>query len=137
MRKVLARTEATAALIVAWILVFIVPFRWSRRFFGPMTSATDQPPHRPSPPHLARAKIVTRRLYHVAHSLPWHSSCLVLALSGRMILARRGIRGSVVRFGVKVENGRVDAHAWLMLGTTTLLGEKEAEGYQPLADLTT
>lgn len=137
MKKVLARTEATAALIVAWILVFIVPFRWSRRLFGPMTSSTDQPPHCPSQPQLARARSVTRRLHQIAHGLPWHSSCLVLALSGRMLLARRGIRGSVVRFGVKVENGRVAAHAWLMLGTATLLGEKEAEGYHPLADLTT
>ncbi|WP_211099791.1 lasso peptide biosynthesis B2 protein, partial [Azospirillum sp. TSO5] len=137
MREALARIEATAALIIAWVLVFIIPFRWSRRCFGPVTSATDQPPHLPSPSHVARAKIVTRRLHRVAHCLPWHSSCLVLALSGRMVLARRGIRGSVVRFGVKVENGRVDAHAWLMLGTTSLLGEKEAEGYHPLADLTT
>lgn len=136
MRKELARAEAIAALIVAWILVFIVPFRWGRRCFGRVISATEQPPFPPTSPQLARAQWVTRRLYHIAHGLPWHSSCLVLALSGRMLLARRGIRGSVVRFGVKVENGRVDAHAWLMLGTTTLLGGNEAEGYHPLADLT-
>lgn len=130
----LAHTEAVAALILSGILVFVLPFRWSRRLFGDLAAAEDTT-RQPDPAQMARARAVTRRLRRIAHRLPWHSTCLVMALSGRMLLARRGISGGVVRIGVRMENGRVAAHAWLMLGTTTLLGGDEAPDYRPLADL--
>lgn len=130
----LAHTEAVTVLILSAILVFVLPFSWSRGLFGGLNAAGTPAPV-PDPAQMARAQVVTRRLRRIAHRLPWHSTCLVLALSGRMLLARRGIGGGVVRIGVRMENGRIAAHAWLMLGTATLLGGDEAPDYRPLADL--
>lgn len=126
--------EMIAALILSRILVFVVPFRWSSKLFGDL-GAAQEPAAAPTPAALARAHAVTRRLRRISRRLPWHSTCLVLALTGRLLLARRGVSGSVVRFGVKMENGKLAAHAWLMLGQTTLLGGEEALDYRPLADL--
>lgn len=133
-KTVLAHAEAAAALTLSAILVFVLPFSWCRRLFGGLNAAGAPAPV-PDPAQMARAMMVARRLRRVAHRLPWHSTCLVLALSGRMLLARRGIGGGVIRIGVRMENGRVAAHAWLMLGTATLLGGDEAPDYRPLADL--
>ncbi|CAK0739137.1 hypothetical protein CCP1ISM_10030001 [Azospirillaceae bacterium] len=39
-----------------------------------------------------------------------------------------------MRFGVRREGGRLEAHAWLMLGDAVLLGGSQANAYVPLAD---
>lgn len=135
-RGLLLFLESALALSFAWVLVFVIPFRWTRRLFGCVSSSDDMQSKSITPEQITRARAVTQRLRRVADRLPWHSTCLVRALSGRMLLARRGLRGGVVRFGVKAgADGCVAAHAWLIFGPVTLLGEDEAEGFQPLADL--
>ncbi|MFV3131472.1 lasso peptide biosynthesis B2 protein [Niveispirillum sp. KHB5.9] len=57
-------------------------------------------------------------------------------VAARLLLARRGIRGSGIRFGVRKQGGALEAHAWLVLDDTILLGGEEAADYVPLADMT-
>jgi hypothetical protein len=40
--------------------------------------------------------------------------CLVRAIALQTMLAARGIRGSVVRVGVRNQEGRFTAHAWVV-----------------------
>jgi hypothetical protein len=87
-------------------------------------------------PVLARARAMAVRTRRVAEALPWHSTCLAQAVAGRLLLARRGIRGGAIRFGVRKADGDLQAHAWLILGGTILMGGEEAGAYVPLADLT-
>jgi hypothetical protein len=126
------RLETMLALVLAWGLVFVAPGAWSLRLFGGVV-----PPAARMGDHAAlpRARHVMRRLEAVAARLPRESTCLVKAIAGRMLLARRGIRGAAVRFGVRRNQGGLEAHAWLMLGPAILLGAEEAEGFRPLADL--
>nr|WP_211112189.1 lasso peptide biosynthesis B2 protein [Azospirillum soli] len=126
--------EAFLALALARVLLFSLP--WSRtsallgRFAAP--AGTGAPP---SPRDTQRARAVARRVRGMADRLPWHSTCLVRAVAGMLLLARRGIPGSGIRFGVRKEDGRLSAHAWLILGSEVLLGGEEADTYVPLADL--
>lgn len=133
-REICARMEAIAALVLAWVLVFVVPFRWTKRLFG-----TVSPPRPDQITNAdlaqARAVAVTRRLQRIANEMPWKSTCLVRALAGHLLLERRGLRGAVVRLGVSMENGRVSAHAWLVFGPDVLLGGESMDGFTPLADL--
>lgn len=133
----LLRLEAALALILAWILVFLVPLRHMHRLFGVMGGAGTG--HEAAPitdPVLNRARAVARRAGHVADRLPWHSTCLVRAVALRLLLARRGIAGAVIRFGVRKQEQALLAHAWLILRGTILIGGEEAGIYVPLADLT-
>lgn len=135
-RAVVLFCETILALSCAWVLVFVMPFRWTRRLFGSVEASANLKTPEILPVQLTRAHAVAQRLRRVADWLPWHSTCLVRAIAGRMLLARRGLRGSVIRFGVKIEaGGQVAAHAWLIFGPVTLLGEDEAVDFQPLADL--
>lgn len=43
------------------------------------------------------------------------SQCLVRSLAIQRMLKRRGIRGSELKIGVRVENGKLLAHAWVQL----------------------
>lgn len=135
MHEHMARLEAVLALTLAAALVFLTPFRWTARLFGRVSPPGDKT----SPPvdknHLQRAQAVTRRLTRVADRLPWTSTCLVRALAGKMLLARRGVRGGAVRFGVAKCDGRLAAHAWLMFGGAVLIGGETAQEFKPLADL--
>ncbi|WP_445682406.1 lasso peptide biosynthesis B2 protein [Radicibacter daui] len=138
MRLRLAYLEAALALAVAWAMVFVVPVRWTLPLFGTARkSVDDASSSQPlSPAEMARARGVAVLLNRMDRRLPWHNTCLVRALAGRMMLARRGIRGGVVRFGVGFEGGKLAAHAWLILADVTLLGGAEAGDFKPLADLT-
>lgn len=134
MKSLLARIETVFVLVIAWMIVFILPFRWGRRLFGsvgvPARSAMPV-----AEDDLKRALMLARRLNRVADRLPWTSTCLVRALAGRMLMAHRRMRGGRVRLGVRREGDGLAAHAWLIFGPVVVLGDGVAEDYMPLADL--
>lgn len=136
-RARLFRLEAALALCVAWLLVFRLPFRQMARLFGgvspdpgPALAGADAQPASV----LARARGVGRTVDAVAARLPWHSTCLVRCVAGRMMLTRRGIPAHIV-FGVAVDDGALSAHAWLLTGGEALIGGAEAPGFAPNACL--
>lgn len=124
-------TETVLALLIAQMLVFGLPFRVTARLFhlhrpgeATQTGATDPV-----------GAIIGVRVKRVANRLPWKSTCLVRAIAGALLLARRGV-ASHIRFGVRKENDRLAAHAWLMVGDATVLGGgDEIRSYVPIADL--
>lgn len=126
----LKATEATLALLVARFLVFVVPFRLTARMFPPR-EPDDAPAEAAAE---ACGHLIGRRVARVADHLPWTSTCLVRALAGALLLARRGTV-SHIRVGVRKEDGRLAGHAWLMVGTASVIGGAASEGYVPLADL--
>jgi hypothetical protein len=126
----LLQLETVLVLILAWVIVFLFTRRlaaWIKRPGGEAPLVSTAIRH--------RAAAVCARLQRVARRLPWHSTCLVLAMAGMLLLRRRGIVGAVIRFGVRKRNGVLEAHAWLLLGDTILLGGEEIDSYAPLADL--
>ncbi len=124
-------SETAIALVIAQILVFGLPFRLTARFFR--QRRPGEAPNAEEPGLTGRA--IGRRVARVADRLPWKSTCLVRALAGSLLLARRGV-ASHIRFGVRKEDGKLAAHAWLMTGDVTVLGGgPEMDGYVPLADL--
>lgn len=125
--------EAALALSLAWVLVFVLPLRRTRTLFGGFSAPAGSTVA--DPRGLFRARAVARRLARVADRLPWRSTCLVRAMAGALLLARRRIPGACIRFGVRKENGQLDAHAWLLLGSEILLGGEDAAAFTPLADL--
>lgn len=134
MHEFLARFEAILALLAAKAAVRLLPFRLSAALFGGAAPPCASSPG-VDPRQLARARAVTARLRRVASRLPWTSTCLERAFAGRLLLGRRRLPGVVIRLGVRLADGRPQAHAWLLVGDLVLLGEDEAAGFAPLADL--
>jgi len=132
LRYWLGAMETVLALGVGWILVFALPFRWTANWFGGTARPSPQPPSADGA--IRHARYVTRRLQRVAAHLPWRTTCLVRAIAGALLLRRRGV-ASTIRFGVKREDGKLAAHAWLLVGDTMVLGGEIAPEFQPLADL--
>jgi len=134
LRSSLLWLETVLALLLARVLVFVVPVRFSSRMFGRFAKVEAASPEQ-RPAQLGRARVVARRVSRIADRLPWHSTCLVRAMAGQLLFVRRGIAGGYIRFGVKRGEAGLEAHAWLLLGAETLMGGEIAGQYTPLADL--
>jgi Transglutaminase-like superfamily len=64
--------------------------------------------------------------------VPTGGNCLVRAIAGRAMLARRGV-SSQIRLGVAKNSPDIlTAHAWLECGDRIVTGEGEHLGYAPL-----
>jgi hypothetical protein len=70
------------------------------------------------------------RLVHLVARLVPGAHCLPRALVAQLLLRRRGL-DPVLRFGVRKDAGRLDAHAWLELDGAPLL-----ESHETLRDYT-
>lgn len=144
MIRILLRVETALALILGWVMVFLIPIRRTCRLLGcaavqaeaVQADAASTAASTALSARLARAEAVGRRTAFVAGRLPWHSTCLVRAVACQLLLLRRGIHGAAIRLGVrKAADGALEAHAWLLLDGAVLIGGEEAMGFVPLADL--
>ncbi len=119
--------EAVVVLAFAGLLLRLLPFRLIARMLGrPVamvaTSGAD---------HAKIALAVGLALDRGARALPWRSNCLVRALAGRLLLARRGVP-CTVHFGVRRQDG-LGAHAWLIAAGIPVSGAAEAADFTPIA----
>src|SRR5881296_3679027 len=98
--------EAVLLLALARLAVLLLPFRWVAKVLGRQGAQT---PRVPQPSHLGPIRDVRATLRKVPPHVPWTSKCLDQAITGKLMLARRGIPATVY-FGVKTsENGAIDA----------------------------
>lgn len=136
LRLCLFRLEAVLALCLAWLLVFRLPFRLLARLFGGIADpgAALAGAERLPATQQSRARGVGRIVDAMAVRLPWHSTCLVRCVAGRLMLTRRAIAGHIL-FGVDRRQGTLAAHAWLVVGGEPVIGGAEAPLFTPNACL--
>lgn len=115
-----------AALRLSWykVALFVLPFRWIAPRLG---RSVQEGPQRESADQLADARRIGWAVSLMARKLPWHSRCLVRAVTAKVMLQRRGLR-STLYLGVRREDGRkVSSHAWLRCGDMPLVGGLSAD----------
>ena len=119
------------ALTTAGLFVRMLPFRTIMKLvgIGRARASEDVALHRTSDPVAAAVGVAVNRAFA---RLPWHSTCLVRALAGRLMLMRRGVP-SIVVFGVTKRMDHIHAHAWLVAGNGPVCGGREGAGFQPIA----
>lgn len=98
-------------------LIIFVPFRWYIPLFKDRTanhweSATDEK-------LLEVRKAMLRGLKY----LPWRGKCLVQALTAKLLLRTVHLPGTIY-FGIRKENDRMKAHAWLKCGDHFVSGKE-------------
>jgi hypothetical protein len=81
--------------------------------------------------HHERLAPLGRAIRRAGRHLP--ASCLVQALSGRAMLARRGIPCTIFLGAAGDSAGGLQAHAWLKCGAVFVVGQPEAARFPVLA----
>ena len=137
------KLEATLALFLAWIIVFILPSGWASKPFlatptttAPVTTApvttTPLPDAATRARNRSRANAAARRLEQLSPAMPFATTCLVLAIAGAMLLRRRGMKDFSIQLGVRKAETGLEAHAWLIHDGKVILGGASMEGFTPL-----
>jgi len=112
---------AVASLVKARLAVMFVPVRKILQPVTPWAGAQDTD----------TAKI-SWAVETAGRIVPAADNCLVRAIAGREMLARRGI-SSQIRLGVaKNSSDLLRAHAWLECGDRIITGESERRNYAAL-----
>jgi hypothetical protein len=93
----------------------------------------QESPEKTIPRNRERARQVARGIHYTFLHLPWHSTCLVQAIAGMMMLKRRG-QESTLYLGIgREQNEAFGAHAWLRSGDVVVTGADEKDNFKVLS----
>jgi hypothetical protein len=121
-RAVLA--EAVVCLAIARAAVRVLPFGMIAPRLG--QRMTESPADAPS---TRAARRVAWAIGAAARRTPWRSKCLEQGIAGKMMLRRRRVP-STLYLGVARP---LETHAWLRVGTDTVLGGHDLDRYAVVA----
>jgi hypothetical protein len=113
--------EAFVLLGVARLLVLTIPFRWLAGSLGKhMQESVSTVEHA----DLRHAILIGQAVRSAAGNTPWESVCLPQAVTGKWMLKRRRIAGTLYLGVAKAEGTpeQLTAHAWLRCGDSILTG---------------
>ena len=131
-REQVALVEAVLCLGLARLLL-IVPFKRVAPYLGRAEAGAAASEDVLDAERRETAIVIRRGILRVSKRLPWHSSCLVCAIAGLMMLHRRRMP-SVLHLGARVDaQTDLAAHAWLRCGEVDVVGAEIAEQYTPIA----
>jgi len=122
--------EALVWLLILWLALRLVPFRWLIALVDRRQSGAEIPPSEES---LRRGWRVAAAVRRAARISPLPVRCLERALAAWAMLACRGLQGWLhLSAGIGAGN-RVEGHAWLSLSRVTILGGGAPPGQVELA----
>lgn len=105
-----------------------VPMKYLRKYFG---AEGEESPEEGTAEQYRYAKLVAGHVNRSAGHTPWESKCLVRALTAQRLLRKKKIP-TTLYLGVKTEEGKMLAHAWLRTGRLYVTGG-DGEGYAVVA----
>lgn len=109
------------------LAILTLSFRRLARALGPLQ--TETPADIPAE-HLAAARRIAWAIHRAGPYTPWTSNCFPQAITGKILLRRRGIP-STLYLGVafKEDKSELEAHAWLRCGSLYVTGGKGDEKF--------
>lgn len=131
--------EAISRVSFAWVIVRLLPYKLWRRRLGVLSPlrASDEvaQPVKGEQQQLARDVAWAHGV--IERSFGSLFTCLMLALSARDMLARRGLASTIILGVERHTRGnrekRMGAHAWVKLGDCYIVGKEGSERFTPVA----
>jgi hypothetical protein len=105
--------------IFVWIAVSLLPYRWWKRWQGNVRSSSTEEPDANT---LRFRKNLSQAVSIASRNLPWMKRCYIRALTAKIMLERRGIRGTLYIGFRTHDDGRFEGHAWLRANDTWITG---------------
>jgi hypothetical protein len=126
-------TEACAVHGLARFGLLVLPFKWIAPILGKPTqetSAVSQPEENDLSERVRWAVNAAGR-----HG-PWKSTCLIEAITAKLMLRRRGIPSTLYLGAGRDENRKICYHAWLRSGGSVVAGGPIDKAYTVLTTFT-
>lgn len=129
--KPVFKTEIVLCLAWARLLISVMPFRKLRQRMGPLFEPdTGEELPELTPTQVEKARDTGQTIRRVAWHMPFRADCVPQAMTGRWMLARRGIPSRIM-IGTRKDPqaAEVQFHAWLMVGDVEVTGGDENAAY--------
>lgn len=110
------------------LIVLLVPAKYMKNHYG---ISGEESPAEESMDHYVKAGKIAYHVNRVAEHTPWDSKCLVRALTAQRLLTKKNI-STTLYLGVKTDDDRMIAHAWLRTGEYYATGGN-GDGYAIVA----
>lgn len=122
-------------LFLAWYRFFILSFSFNR-LANKLGEQNDLHKNTGTEPDSETFRLA-KNIRNISRIVPWESKCLVQAVVAKIFLRKRGI-GSTLYLGVRKseENSTLQAHAWLDVGDTTILGGENSDQFTVVSSYT-
>lgn len=116
-----------------WTAVFrffirFIPVKYMQKHYG---ISGEESPDEESMDHYAIVRKIAYHVNRIAEHTPWESRCLVRALTAQRLMTRNAIT-STLYLGVKTEEDKMIAHAWIRTGGYYVTGGN-GDGYAMVA----
>ncbi|MFN7279976.1 MAG: lasso peptide biosynthesis B2 protein [bacterium] len=111
---------------LVWLAMTLLPFRWWGRWQGEVRTST---PEDPDPVTLSYRRDLSTALSMAARHLPVLKRCYIRALTGKILLARKGIPGTLYIGFRTFDDGRFEGHAWLRAHDTWITGAERRQEF--------
>jgi hypothetical protein len=105
--------------------VLVLPFRWIAVFLGEQGVESS---YQLGSLEKEAGRKIGRAILRVSRHTPWESKCLVQAITGKILLRRRGINNTLYLGVNKESKGKMTAHAWLRAGDMIITGNMGRKG---------
>jgi hypothetical protein len=127
--------ETVGLSLMARILVFLVPFNYTKRLLGlkPYDNGSLQKIN--TLVQSGQGKTIESIIKTVHRHFPWRNTCLVQAITAKILLKRRNSEGIIVMGLKKDETGELKAHAWLLHQDGVITGFDENQEFTAVAFL--
>jgi hypothetical protein len=133
--KKLLLFETVGLSLTARILVFLVPFNYTQRMLGLKPSENEGLKKANSVVKTEQGRTIWSMINIVHRFLPWKDTCLVQAITAKLLLKRRKSESVIVLGLKKSETGELKAHAWLLHQDGVVTGFDENQEFTAIAFL--
>jgi len=113
---------AAALLSRASLVVAVLPFRSAIRFGSVPVGRTK----------LSEVEDVIWAVEAARRRLPWRIVCIQKGLVAQRMLRAAGMN-AILHYGMKTEDGSLEAHVWVTIGKEAVIGGDEAHAFVPVA----
>lgn len=111
--------KASLLSLGVWVALILLPYRWWSRWQGEVRRMSSE---QPAPATLPFREDLAQALSIAARHIPWLKRCYVRALTGMVILRKKGVTGTLyIGFRTR-KDGRFEGHAWLRAHDTWISG---------------
>jgi len=126
-REIPIAAEATAWLLMSWLVLDVLPGKLYRHCMQPRLRTRELTEEQSS----RQIKRVSWAVRRTSIRLPWRSVCFHRGIAAHQMLRRRGI-ASTLHYGVNPKEN-LAAHVWVTACGKPVVGVREAAGYTQIA----
>jgi hypothetical protein len=117
--------ETVILLLWVKLMIKLLPMRWYATRLGQQHAIT---PTGSLPAHAHDVFKLSRAIVRCRKIIPGTNRCYIEAITAKILLKRRHME-STLYIGVKKENNKLTAHAWLRCGSIYVTGKLEMDQF--------